>query len=117
VLLEAVGGSYSPEGYAGVSAATGIPAVLGWPGHQSQWRGGDEAVLAQLGPREADVRTIYSTTDPGLAQELLQQYRVTYVFLGDLERLAYGVEGEAKFNVLGDPVFQQDDVTIYRVIR
>jgi YYY domain-containing protein len=115
VVLEAVGGSYNGEGFAGVSAASGVATVIGWAGHESQWRGGDPEVLAELTPREQEVSLIYTTLDPGLARELLNKYRVTFVYLGDLERQSYGVDGEAKFNVLGDSVFQQGDVTIYRL--
>ena len=38
VVAEAVGGSYSE--YARVATLSGLPNVLGWPGHESQWRGG-----------------------------------------------------------------------------
>ena len=37
-LLEAVGPDYSDHGR--ISAATGVPTVLGWAGHERQWRGG-----------------------------------------------------------------------------
>ncbi len=125
VVLEAVavddaaaqrcGGSYNGEGYGGVSAATGLPTVLGWAGHQQQWRGGDAKALAELGPRCAAVDTIYSTTDLAVAQALLAQYRVTYVYVGDLERQHYSPEALAKFSALGEVVFEQDEVTILRV--
>ena len=39
VVLEAVGGQYSA--YGRVAANTGLPTVLGWPGHEWQWRGSD----------------------------------------------------------------------------
>jgi uncharacterized membrane protein len=53
---EAVGGSYS--GYARVSTHSGLPAVLGWPGHESQWRGGT--------PRSAHASQILNqSTAPG----------------------------------------------------
>ena len=125
VVLEAVavddaaaqrcGGSYNGDGYGGVSAATGLPTVLGWAGHQQQWRGGDAKALAELGPRCAAVDTIYSTTDPAVAQALLAQYRVNYIYVGDLERRRYSPEALAKFSALGEVVFEQDEVTILRV--
>src|SRR5690606_6381761 len=38
VIVSAVGGSYNwPSG--AISTYTGIPTLLNWPGHQSQWRG------------------------------------------------------------------------------
>ncbi|HKZ69542.1 MAG TPA: DUF2298 domain-containing protein, partial [Anaerolineales bacterium] len=41
VIAEAVGGSYSE--YARVAAHTGLPTVLGWPWHETQWRGSGDA--------------------------------------------------------------------------
>jgi YYY domain-containing protein len=120
VMLEDVkvprcGGSYNGDGYGGIAAATGLPTVLGWLGHQQQWRGGDPAVLAQLGPRCADVDTIYSTTDTATARRLLAKYGVAYVYVGSLEQRVYGAESLDKFSALGEMVFQQDEVTIFKL--
>jgi YYY domain-containing protein len=117
VVLEAVGGSYSPEGFGGVSAATGLATVLGWPGHEDQWRGGDPAVRAQIGPRQDDVKTIYSTPSADEARALLQKYKVDYIYVGQLEQQNFLPEGLAKLAQLGKPVFQQGDVTIYQVTK
>ncbi|NNJ09919.1 hypothetical protein EKD04_006225 [Chloroflexales bacterium ZM16-3] len=108
------GGSYNGEGYAGVSAASGIPTVLGWSGHESQWRGGDPAAAAQLQPRCDDVYRIFSTTDVAQARDLLAKYGVRYVYVGGLERATYPPEGLAKFDQLGEPTsFGDGEVTIY----
>ncbi len=115
VILEAVGGDYNGEGFGGVSAATGLATVMGWPGHEDQWRGGDSAVRALIEPRKADVTTIYTTTDVEQARALLAKYKVNYVYVGQLERNTFPPEGLAKFAQLDEPVFQQGDVTIYRV--
>ncbi|MGQ9925697.1 MAG: DUF2298 domain-containing protein [Chloroflexaceae bacterium] len=125
VVLEAVavedrparrcGGSYNSEGYGGVAAATGIPTVLGWAGHQIQWRGGDPEARAELAPRCAAVDTIYLTNDPLEAERLLRRYRVEFIYIGELERRLYPPESLAKFASLGTVVFEQDEVTIYRL--
>jgi YYY domain-containing protein len=118
VVLEMVGpggGSYNTEGYAGISASTGRPTVLGWFGHQLQWRGGDPIAREQLTPRQEDVERIYSTTDPAEALVLLRAYNVDYVYVGELERAAYDAESLAKFNQIAEPVFSQGNVTIYRL--
>jgi uncharacterized membrane protein len=118
VLLEMVpelGGAYNSEGYGGVSASTGIPTVMGWTGHERQWRGGQPSVYEQIGPRQADVDRIYSTTDVGQAQTLLNKYRVTHVYIGELERNAYAAESLAKFAEMGEQVFHMDEVTIYKL--
>lgn len=109
------GGSYNGEGYAGVAAATGLPTVLGWVGHQSQWRGGDPEAQAEFGPRCVAVDTIYATPDPAAARELLERYDVDYVYIGGLERGLYAPESLAKFDAIGQRVFEQDEVTIYRL--
>lgn len=118
VVLEMVspgGGSYNGEGYGGVSASTGRPTVLGWVGHQQQWRGGDQVARAELDPRQMDVDTIYKTTDPQQALELLRKYSVKYVYVGELERRAYPQESLSKFDQIAQSVFQMDQVTIYKL--
>lgn len=107
VLLEAVDGSYS-EG-ARISARTGMPTVLGWPGHERIWRGSDEP----LAGREEAVRRIYESDDPEEARQLLGEYDVEYVYVGWLEREKYIII--EKFVQFMDVVFQNDEVTIYRM--
>lgn len=109
VVLEAVGDPYSSAGR--ISARTGLPTVLGWPDHEYRWRGSWEP---QAGRRE-DVEQAYETTSAEEARAILEKYDVEYVYVGDLERDAYGEAGMAKFAELGEIVFQQGRVTIYRV--
>ncbi len=112
VVLEAVG----PEwGYHGrISAATGLPTLLGWDGHELQWRGGDPQALAEIAPRRDVVERIYQTTNPAEARQLLQQYDVDYIVLGSLEAgvSAESREALARFCTL---VFESAGVQIYRV--
>jgi YYY domain-containing protein len=115
VILEAVGGAYNTEGFGGVSAASGLATVLGWPGHEDQWRGGDPTARAQIGPRQEDVKTIYATPSADEARALLKKYKVDYVYVGQLERNTFPPESLAKFDQLGLPVFREGDVTIYHV--
>jgi len=107
VVAEAIGGSYS--GYARVSTLTGQPTVLGWPGHESQWRGGYE----EQGSRENDVNTLYTTTDWQTAKEIITRYNIRYIFVGNLERGE--VLREEKFQHYLKVAFQQGNVTIYEV--
>ncbi|MBI2935279.1 MAG: hypothetical protein HYY31_00480, partial [Chloroflexi bacterium] len=107
-ILEAVGGDYTSSGL--VSASTGLPTVLGWPGHELQWRG-PAALLAERG---MDVATIYQTGDVGKAKDLLGKYDVDYVVVGPRERQAYGEAGLAKFDLFMTRVFPGSSVVIYR---
>ncbi len=117
VIVEAVGGQYDIEGlgYAGVSASTGLPAIMGWPGHESQWRGGHPEANNQIWQREQDVQTIYTSGDANVVRDLLTQYRVTYIYVGPTERIAYGEAGLAVFDQIADVVFSEGDVVIYQV--
>ena len=58
VVLEAVGDDYSPDGHARISTFSGRPTVLGWAGHELQWR-------HDPGTRRADVERIYRWPDVG----------------------------------------------------
>jgi YYY domain-containing protein len=93
VVAEAVGGSYSE--YGRIATHTGLQSVMNWGGHQSQWRGSDQAYAG----READMRVLYETRSWDQAREILLRYNVRYVVVGDLERRAYRVE-EQKFAYL-----------------
>jgi uncharacterized membrane protein len=58
---------------------------------------------------------IYQTTDVNLARDLLERYGVDYVYVGTLERRAYDAASLDKFAALGSVVFEQGEVTIYRI--
>jgi YYY domain-containing protein len=111
VVTEAVGGSYT--GYARVSVFSGMPTVLGWPGHVSQWRGGSR----EIGNRQADIETLYRTTDWQAALTILREYDIKYIYLGDMERSTYHLTAasETKLQRYMKLVYQQGSVTIYEV--
>jgi len=109
VMLEATGGSYTE--YNWVSAHTGIPTLLGWGGHELQWRGNyDEPAR-----REPDIQTIYKSVDAAKTQALLDAYGIDYVYVGQLERAKYGVNQAVlrKFDHMMKRVFEQGNVIIY----
>ncbi len=111
VLEASDSASYYTNGPFGrVSSSTGVPTVLGWPGHESQWRGSDAAYAG----RPEDVETIYKTRDVELAKNLLARYDVEYVYVGPLERRQYGEERLDKFETFMEVFFDQDGVRVYR---
>jgi YYY domain-containing protein len=107
VVAEAVGGQYSE--YARISTYTGLPTVLGWPGHEAQWRDG-----ALLGSRESDIETLYSTPDWVTTKSIIDRYNIRYIYVGGLERGKYRVN-EEKFNKVLKPIYRQGNVIIYEV--
>ena len=108
VITEAVGGSYTE--YARVSTRSGQPTVLGWPGHESQWRGGGD----EMGSRYGDIELLYETRQWDEADRILRMYDVRYVYVGSLERSSYQVNTE-KFDQMLHIVYQNGEVTIYEV--
>lgn len=88
-----------------------MPTLLGWAGHEGQWRGSYDIQSA----REPAIQTIYNTLDVEMAQGLLEQYEVTYVYVGPLERSEYDPRGLEKFGRFMEVVYQQGEVTIYKM--
>lgn len=111
IILEAPGPQYSF--YNRVSVATGLPTVLGWAGHEAQWR----ANFDQGAPREQDAAEIYQSRDLNKIRELLNKYNVDYVIVGGLEREKYNLNQALvnKFNKLGPLVFEKGSMRIYQV--
>jgi YYY domain-containing protein len=73
VMLEAVSPSYGGGNV--LSAASGVPTLLGWPGHELQWHSDAPfAVLQQI------VDTIYSTGSTPGTLALAHEYGITHVY-------------------------------------
>jgi len=118
VVAEAVsptGGSYTE--FARVSTLSGLPAVLGWVGHEDQWRGGRQSI----GSRQSDIERLFCTREWEEALAILEQYQIRYVFIGRLERSTYTAGSgscplgliEEKFQRNIVPVFTSETVMIY----
>jgi maltooligosyltrehalose synthase len=85
IIIEMPGCSYQDNGgipTSGLAAMTGVPDIIGWNGHEFQWRGGQPELLNQIGQREADVAAIYS--DP--QSDLVGKYDATLLYVGSFER-------------------------------
>ena len=108
VLVEAVRGSFAYE-HARVSSRTGLPAVMGWTGHEGQWHG----LYDEIGEREQDVQTLY-TGGIQDAQRIMAKYDVTYVYVGYLERSEFG-KAVDKFERFMDVAFRAGDTVIYKL--
>ncbi|HAL62512.1 MAG TPA: hypothetical protein DCP08_08920, partial [Chloroflexi bacterium] len=110
VILEAPGGQYTLFGR--VSTHTGLPTLLGWGGHEHQWRGTYE----EPSRREPDIEALYTSLDLGETERLLEEYDIEYVYLGPLEVTKYDLGGAMmdKWAAIMDVVYQQGGVTIYR---
>jgi uncharacterized membrane protein len=108
-IAEAVGGEYTD--FARISTYTGIPTVLGWPGHEGQWRGG----YNEVGSREGDIAQLYRSEDWTTALNVIQRYQIQYIYYGPLEVESYGSGGLAKFRAHLHMVYHTDQVSIFEV--
>jgi uncharacterized membrane protein len=109
VILEAVGGQYSS--FARISASTGLPTLLGWAGHELQWRGSQNP---EPGLREPIVRQIYEPGNWAEKSLLLDRYQVKYVYVGALELNSYGPQINEEFADRMEIAYRNNSVTIYR---
>jgi YYY domain-containing protein len=107
VVVEAVGGDYTE--YARVSAFSGLPTIIGWVGHELQWRG----QRPDYNPRQQAVDAIYKATSHDEIVRAAQPYRVRYVFFGTLERTKYGPEAQARLDRLLPVAYSRAGTTIY----
>ncbi|MGH2408870.1 MAG: DUF2298 domain-containing protein, partial [Chloroflexota bacterium] len=117
-----------PNTFNRISALTGRPTIIGWPGsHEALWHGayggGSDALAAgqMLAQRESDVRTLYTTTNQAQAITILRRYKVSYVYVGPLERTTYTQDLAApaaaleKFAQFLHPVFTTQGAVLYQV--
>ncbi len=110
VVLEANGDSYSE--YERVSAMTGLPTIMGWYVHEWLWRGD----LADLNAKIEEIQEIYTSTDETRVKELLEEYHVSYIFVGSCERNKYGADlNNDLLKSLGEVVFQDSEYPTYIV--
>ena len=115
VVVEAVGGSYGPA--ARMATHSGLPTVLGWPGHESQWRGGEQ----EKGSREVDISQLYRTRDWNEAKAILTKYAVRYIVVGGLEISTYRADDKLGLRAMDETklqknlkvAYQNSGVTIY----
>ncbi|HEV2109650.1 MAG TPA: DUF2298 domain-containing protein, partial [Thermomicrobiales bacterium] len=123
VVLEAVGCSYAPWGEvptSRVSAFTGVPTVLGWPGHERQWHLGDEALWQELQRRAEVIDRLFSPDGDALRDA----FGVSLIFVGGFERDGtMDCEAAGPYEGVNDPrfpgpgwdvAFQEGDVTVYQ---
>ena len=119
VIVEAFGpqgGDYTD--YARISAFSGLPTLVGWAGHEYQWRVNwlnNGTYATDFYRRGSDVSTIYTSTDPHIVLNLLGIYHVKYLYVGNLEVATYAGSDLGRFRQFMPIVYSNDGVTIYEV--
>ena len=99
------------------SIYTGLPTVIGWDWHQIQQRSITPSTWVTN--RTQDVADFYTSLDQASVKDFLDKYDVSYIVVGQLERVIYPGEGLTKFetwnNHLWETVYEDRSTVIYRV--
>jgi YYY domain-containing protein len=111
VVAEAVGGAYTE--YARLSAASGVPAYLGWANHESVWRG--NPILEETEKRKKLVHEIYTADDPDEVRRLAESAGIHVVAVGSLERKDFSDRQLRAVLTAGDPIVEEGDSALIRL--
>src|SRR5579883_659003 len=115
-IVEAFGADYSD--YGRISAFTGLPTIMGWEGHEWQWRvnwvnrGLNSADFFR---RVGDINQIYTNPSPQTVLTLMARYGARYLYVGALEQATYVGVNLHRFGSFMKVVYQYEGVTIYQV--
>lgn len=115
-ILEAFGLSYTD--YCSVSAYTGLPTVLGWQTHEWLWRTSateDNAFANVVAPLQDKITAFYENPNPDRQRAFLQEYKISYVVVGELERARFKNINEDSIKKLGNIVFSAGDDYVVKV--
>ncbi|MCZ7380760.1 MAG: DUF2298 domain-containing protein [Candidatus Methanoperedens sp.] len=110
VVLQASGELYTWNTY--ITAFTGLPTVIGWGGHEINWRSN----YTQINTRFSDVNTMYTSSDTDAVNAFLLKYNVSYIYFGEVEAKRYG--SPRLFDAHPDMfsrAFEYGDVVVYKV--
>ncbi len=111
IVLQARGELYEWNTY--ITAFTGLPTVIGWAGHELNWRFPNRS---EVDMRWNDVDTIYRSRDVQEVRILLRKYNVSYIYFGGAEAKEY--ESPKLFDEnpeIFKKVFEYANVAVYKV--
>lgn len=117
VIVETVGGDYTF--YSRISTFTGLPTIMGWYGHEYQWRltwiKKDIQAETAFNSRMGDIDQIYTNTDNESVLAVMRQYNAQYIYVGALEKQKYSIVDLNRFSSFMEVVYNANGVTIYKV--
>jgi len=115
VVLQSPGQAYKLNTH--VTAFTGLPTVLGWAGHEKNWRNGADTI----NERWYEVPRVYTSSDVDTVNGILDKYNVEYIYVGGVEVERYGGRDARKVFMNNQDRFRlvyfNPNVHIYQVVR
>lgn len=93
VIVEAPGISYRPE-TSWISGLTGRPTLMGWQGHEAQWRG--RAFAAQAAGRVEALEGMYARHGIDTVVALMHDWNVEFLLLGPAEEARFAVSEQRR---------------------
>jgi uncharacterized membrane protein len=129
VIVEGVGDvqhGYDYSLFSRISTFTGLPTLMGWLGHEEQWRLNwleDPANYQNFLNQTNAVNTIYTDPDPQRVLATMKQYNAQYLYVGPMERMWYTTYhfphvaqiDLQRFRMFMQVVYSEHGVTIYKV--
>jgi YYY domain-containing protein len=109
VIAEGVGDEYDSSA-AAMSTYSGAATVVGWAGHELQWRG----PLPELGSRQSDLAALYRDAPVDAIRGIVDRYGVRFVVVRDVERKKYGDTVTSRFEGVLPVAFRAGSTVIYR---
>jgi len=80
-VMLAAGGCEWAGAVSRTASASGVPSLLGWPGHERQWHLGEEGIEARLAARAEAISSLGTEIDPAL----VDRFGITLIYLGPAE--------------------------------
>ncbi len=116
VIIESIGNDYTNWGR--ISVFTGLPTLMGWVGHEYQWRANwinNPINNAEFQRRSVDVDTIYTNPNSNVVLSVMNRYHAQYLYVGPLEYTKYHSVDLHRFGTYMQVVYNAGGVTIYKV--
>ena len=108
-IAEGLGNEYDALS-AGMATYSGAATLLGWAGHELQWRG----PISEIGARQADLAALYRDAPSDQIRSILDRYGIQFVVVSDVERRVYGEQVTTRFDNLLPVAFRSGPIVIYR---
>jgi YYY domain-containing protein len=105
--------SYTEAGR--IAARTGRPTLIGWYGHEAQWRGATPANYAEFTRRQDLIDSIYLAGSADEAIARMREAGAEYLVMGILERDRYPSQFMPDFASFMDVVYEQNIYAVYRL--